>query len=556
MPYSVKAGETLTSIAQQHGLTLDELLAANPSFRPNPNLVRVNDNITLPSRTERLGQLSEKYETGGRGPGTVSNGVGDPGGVSYGSYQMTSNKGGTVARFVSGKTFPWRKAFKNLKPGSVKFSAKWREVAEQQPEAFFEAQHLYIQKTHFDPLVERLDRELHLGCLQRPRVVQDVIWSTAVQHGPETSVIHNACDTLKQSGQFKPTLLEFDRLFIKAVYAERGKKNKKGQPSYFLNSSAEVQQGVLNRFVKEERDALTALQPRLLPEVTLIGELSAKEKAATLRAMGEKTPKLKSRSSKPQKAVQLEGFFSWGPRVFEHTSHQFGYIPHLASNKIEPQNIQYPGTIQSKSSLKNQRIDIRLDRLRVHDYPGNGEHLILFTFKIQRAQEPISFSQTYRVREGQSAGIAGYPIFIGLSVGKVGLGIHCSTINVKNKDDEKLLGFLESSTFRSGLDLLTTAQPALKPLTEMALGLATTIGKRNRNIGVQDFYLGLDFSKAALGMRLAEGSYIAVQTPTETTIDWKLWKFYPNTGAIASTDDQTQLLPYNYVIFRVDKHNE
>ena len=41
-----------------------------------------------------LGSLSSKYETGGRGPGTVSSGVGDAGGVSYGSYQMTSKPAG------------------------------------------------------------------------------------------------------------------------------------------------------------------------------------------------------------------------------------------------------------------------------------------------------------------------------------------------------------------------------------------------------------------------------------------------------------------------------
>ena len=47
----------------------------------------------------------------------------------------------------------------------------------------------------------------------------------------------------------------------------------------------------------------------------------------------------------------------------------------------------------------------------------------------------------------------------------------------------------------------------------MALGLAKTIGKRHRNVPVQDFDLGLDFSTIPLGARLAEGAYLAVQIP-------------------------------------------
>lgn len=36
--------------------------------------------------SHRLGALSERYESGGRGAGTVSTGRGDPGGVSYGLF--------------------------------------------------------------------------------------------------------------------------------------------------------------------------------------------------------------------------------------------------------------------------------------------------------------------------------------------------------------------------------------------------------------------------------------------------------------------------------------
>jgi hypothetical protein len=43
----VVSGETLTSIAKQGGITLARLLELNPQFAPNPNLIRVGDQVRL-----------------------------------------------------------------------------------------------------------------------------------------------------------------------------------------------------------------------------------------------------------------------------------------------------------------------------------------------------------------------------------------------------------------------------------------------------------------------------------------------------------------------------
>lgn len=43
------------------------------------------------------GQTSEHYESGSRGPGTISSGIGDHGGMSYGSYQLSKS---TVMSYV------------------------------------------------------------------------------------------------------------------------------------------------------------------------------------------------------------------------------------------------------------------------------------------------------------------------------------------------------------------------------------------------------------------------------------------------------------------------
>ena len=46
-PYTVKSGDTLSAIAQRNGLTLQQVLALNPQFASNPNLIRPGQVVTL-----------------------------------------------------------------------------------------------------------------------------------------------------------------------------------------------------------------------------------------------------------------------------------------------------------------------------------------------------------------------------------------------------------------------------------------------------------------------------------------------------------------------------
>jgi len=265
MKYTVQSGDTLVTIAATQRVTLGALLDANPQCKANPNVINVGDTLVIPDRDEPiadsatadwLGLLSARYETGGRGPGTVSTGIGDAGGVSYGSYQMTSAGGGTVGRFVAQSDFPWCADFAGLTPGAADFTEKWKEIASRQPKEFQGAQHQYIKRTHFDPLAARVRADDGLDITARCHALQNVIWSTAVQHGPNTPVVHRALAQLKQSGALTFDQPDFDRKLIMAIYAERGRKDEQGTLVYFARNSPAVQQGVANRFVAEQRDAL------------------------------------------------------------------------------------------------------------------------------------------------------------------------------------------------------------------------------------------------------------------------------------------------------------
>lgn len=301
MTYKVKAGDNLSKIAKRYGTNVAQLLKANPQIK-NPDRIQVGQLINLPDTStettqplpsnvvpaiqptpktttttttttdtpaspvaaaagalgealaEILGTLSAKYETGGRGPGTVSTGVGDRGGVSYGSYQMAS-KLGVPTRFVKQAGFPWLTDFQNLIAGTADFTACWKRIAKNQPDAFQNAQHDFIKKTHYDLLVAKIMSDDGLDVNSRCLALKDVVWSTAVQHGGATSIVHKALAKVK----CEKTDPKFDELVIRAIYAERGRTKPDGSLVYFSRNSANVQKGVANRFKNELNDALAML---------------------------------------------------------------------------------------------------------------------------------------------------------------------------------------------------------------------------------------------------------------------------------------------------------
>jgi len=286
MNYTIKPGDTLSKIAKLNGCSLDQLLKANPQIT-DPNRIKVGDVLTLPNGlselttdttkplppmpkatpvaspaagalgaalADLLGELSAKYETGGRGPGVVSTGSGDPGGVSYGSYQMAS-KMGVPTKYVTQPGFPWLKDFANLVAGTAPFTAVWKRIAAEQPDDFQRSQHGYIKKTHYDLLVAKILSDNGLDVNTRSRALQDVVWSTAVQHGPGTPIVGRACTSLS----CKAADAGYDEQLIRAIYAERGKRKADGNLAYFSKSSPSVQQGVANRFKSELQDALKML---------------------------------------------------------------------------------------------------------------------------------------------------------------------------------------------------------------------------------------------------------------------------------------------------------
>lgn len=182
----------------------------------------------------QIGSLSAKYESGGN-PGAI--GYDSTGGYSYGTYQLAHNN---AQKFVAES--PYASQFAGIPFNSAAFQQKWKEIAQKDPQGFASAQHDYIAKTHLEPVVNRL-KSKGIDVSRMSPIVQDVMWSTAVQHGPGSKIIDQAMATAQN-----------EQDFIKKVYQLRWNGG-----AGFASSTPAVQKSVYNRFFGPNGELAQAL---------------------------------------------------------------------------------------------------------------------------------------------------------------------------------------------------------------------------------------------------------------------------------------------------------
>lgn len=298
-------------------------------------------------------------------------------------------------------------------------------------------------------------------------------------------------------------------------------------------------------------------------DLPVLADLPADRAAAALREIGEVDLALALENVENDRGDRPSDFGLFDrlapkPKPWMHAAHAFGFLP-LQPVAGRDNEILAAGEIQPDTSLINSRIKIVLNRLRIADYPGGSKHTILFDFfarnQVAGGTEDVHYNATFSVEDGSAAGVVGYPIFLGLGVGQEGVSFKGYTVNVKNQSDEQFLSVLDSASWKTGLELAGVAQPALVPLSQLAMGITKWIASRNRNVAVQSFQLGLDFAGTRMGARLAQGDYLAVQIPNEMRRVWRWddWEYDRVSGEVVSTADGTHL-PLNYLVFGVTKY--
>ena len=128
-----------------------------------------------------IGALSARYESKGD-VGTISSGAGDPGGKSYGTYQLSS-KAGTMEKFLNspeGQAFAQKYGLDPSQIGTAAFDAAYKNAVAGDKEGFAGAQEAFIKRTHYDP-VARAAQEM--GYDISDPTIQKALFSQSVQHG-------------------------------------------------------------------------------------------------------------------------------------------------------------------------------------------------------------------------------------------------------------------------------------------------------------------------------------------------------------------------------------
>lgn len=202
-------------------------------------------NVPSAPSGEGLGGLSAHYESGKRGSAAI--GYDSTGGTSYGKYQISSTTMPSFLAWLLNKGGPAAEIAKRLKTaGPINtgskvgaFPSEWQKIVSEG--LMGDLEHEFIKASHYDVAFNKLTPELQTTISKSP-ALQDVLWSTAVQHGPggAARIFTRTYDpTLGMEG------------WIKAIYTARG--------GNFGSSTPAVQASVRNRFIDEQTRAIAAL---------------------------------------------------------------------------------------------------------------------------------------------------------------------------------------------------------------------------------------------------------------------------------------------------------
>lgn len=219
----------------------------------------------------------------------------------------------------------------------------------------------------------------------------------------------------------------------------------------------------------------------------------------------------------------------WSIQAWKHTGMVIGFIePGVAAGKVK---VLPAATQVADHNLINTRIKVTLDRFYIESYPGGGAHTVVCEFngknQVMPEAEALKFATKFQATDQSAAPAINVPVFLGLTVSADGLAFEGRTINVKSGGSEALLDVLESQVFRSGLSLIQTAQPALKPFVSLATATIKTIVSGSKNRQVHQFNLGLDFSNRPTSTCLKLGTYIVAQASADSW-DWSAFDWDVN----------------------------
>jgi hypothetical protein len=250
-------------------------------------------------------------------------------------------------------------------------------------------------------------------------------------------------------------------------------------------------------------------------------------------------------------------------QVWKIKEHAYAFLDeeNRDGNKIPLKNAL---TMNADTSLKGQRINIRVGNVYVERYPGlfGGEHEVLFEFSAKHSpenssieEEDIKYTQKYTLRNGGGSGKSGLSVLKGLRVPKNGIDFYLNTIYIANKSEEKVVKFLNSGIFNSGLELISAANPVIKQVAGYATGITKYLVEEKKNNVIQEIGLGFDFAGNTEVASLKCGTYVAIQT-IRNNFTFSNWYYDIDSSLLKPYDESLQRLPFNHITFVISEYQE
>lgn len=169
-----------------------------------------------------IDERAAKFEVTARtDPGRIGRTAGDRGGPSYGTYQLSSNKG-TLGEFIkSPEAARFSPELKGLIETSPEFDRKWKEIAAREPDAFQKAQADFITRTHYDLPVTKILDETGYDVNRAGDSIPKTVYSTNVQHGASGGRRIVVKAIREADARFKRSDPRHDAAVINNIYDER-----------------------------------------------------------------------------------------------------------------------------------------------------------------------------------------------------------------------------------------------------------------------------------------------------------------------------------------------
>ncbi len=200
-----------------------------------------------------IGKLSQQFESGSQGISAI--GYDRVGGTSYGKYQIASRVGSmdNFLNFLDKNAPDLAEKLRAAGPSNTgsrngTMPNVWRQIASEEPSRFEALQEKFIYDSHYKPAVNALRQRSSLDGDSFSPAMQEVLFSTAVQHGP-TGAARIFSNAAAQSGEMNDA--KFDERLIGNIYAIRSEQ--------FGASTPAIQQSARNRMHREKDLALAML---------------------------------------------------------------------------------------------------------------------------------------------------------------------------------------------------------------------------------------------------------------------------------------------------------